>query len=86
MSRLPNDRPAFCPILGIPINYEVYGLECSASLDRIDSGLGYVDGNVRWVSTRANRLKSNATLNELFLLGVDSMCLSEWQTSVEPLE
>lgn len=52
--------PEVCPVLGI--NME------SPSLDRIDSSKGYVKGNVRVISMRANMLKSNATIKELTLV------------------
>lgn len=39
--------------------------DCSLSLDRIDNEQDYVDGNVIFVSNRANTLKSNATMEEL---------------------
>jgi hypothetical protein len=53
-----------------------YGLGCGegqsmaardsrASLDRIDNTKGYVPGNVVVVSYRANRIKSDATAQEL---------------------
>ena len=55
-----------CPILGCKI---VFGLddgnENSPSLDKIIPSLGYVEGNVIWVSMRANRLKSDASLDEM---------------------
>jgi hypothetical protein len=38
------------------------------SLDRIDSSLGYVKGNVWVISWRANHIKTDATLDELRLL------------------
>ena len=63
--------PSHCPILGIELVGK-YGLgkgnharENSPSLDRIDPSLGYVPGNVVVVSWRANRIKSDATLEEL---------------------
>ena len=52
--------PATCPVLGITME--------SPSLDRIDSSKGYVKGNVRVISARANMLKNNATVEELTLV------------------
>ena len=52
--------PTTCPILGTPM--------VSPSLDRIDSSKGYVKGNVRVISKRANMLKNNATIEELTLV------------------
>lgn len=40
----------------------------SPTLDRVDSSKGYAKGNVRVISWRANKLKSDATLEELELL------------------
>jgi hypothetical protein len=42
------------------------------SLDRIDSKKGYVKGNVRIISWRANSLKNNGTLKELEALVKDA--------------
>lgn len=58
--------PEKCPVLGFVLNYEnTKTADNSPSLDRIDNDLGYVLGNVIVVSWKANRLKSNATVNEL---------------------
>lgn len=53
-----------CPILGVAL---VYGgrSAASASLDKVDPAKGYVAGNVRIISRRANRMKADATLAEL---------------------
>ena len=37
-----------------------------ASLDRIDSNLGYIEGNVQWVTYRANVSKHTMTMTELY--------------------
>jgi hypothetical protein len=61
--------PDVCPVLGIPITY---GFEKGRgfhpdgpSVDRLKPHLGYVKGNVRVISARANLLKSDATVDEL---------------------
>lgn len=58
--------PTHCPILGLEINYFSEGIsENSASFDRINPALGYVSGNVQVISWRANRIKNDATVEEL---------------------
>ena len=58
-----------CPILGIPMKIgDVFNTDNSPSLDRIKPDLGYVKGNVVVMSYRANRFKSDSTLEELKLL------------------
>lgn len=62
--------PLVCPILGISIeSSKVFGpLDSSPSLDRINPKKGYVKGNIRIISNRANRIKSDATIDEVKLL------------------
>lgn len=60
--------PSICPILGLSIQPHQgrSGMhDASPSLDRIIPALGYVRGNVRVISGRANLLKSNATVEEM---------------------
>lgn len=60
--------PLVCPVLDIPLVIGTgKGLNRmdSPSVDRIDNAKGYVPGNVRVISTRANLLKKDATLDEL---------------------
>lgn len=57
--------PEYCEILGIKLEYIVNGNERpdgTASLDKVIPDLGYVKGNVRVISHRANRLKSDLDL------------------------
>lgn len=65
--------PNCCPVLGIPLKFNITGnrnkgkggKDSSPSLDRIDPNKGYTKDNIVIVSWRANRLKSDATQNEL---------------------
>jgi hypothetical protein len=64
--------PTHCPVLGIPLvfgnvdkGYSHHASEGSPSIDRIDPEGGYVKGNVVIVSWRANRIKGNASIQEL---------------------
>jgi hypothetical protein len=58
--------PKVCPILGIDL---VIGAGrasiCSPTLDRVIQELGYTKGNVQVISWRANRIKNDATIEEL---------------------
>lgn len=67
--------PASCPVLGIPIDVTMRGRRgpraTSPSVDRIVPALGYVPGNVRVISHRANTLKCDATTEELELVLID---------------
>lgn len=58
--------PDLCPILKIPL-FSGQGKTTinSPSLDRIDNSIGYVRGNVWIISHLANRMKSDATEEEL---------------------
>ena len=60
---ITNSKPALCPVLGIQITGE--SRELSWELDRLVPSLGYVKTNCRWLSGRANRIKADATLEEL---------------------
>lgn len=59
--------PEFCPVLGIRLQ-RLPGLEMrdeAPSVDRLIPELGYVKGNVIVISFRANRIKNDATIEEL---------------------
>ena len=66
--------PTHCAVLGIVIDYATYaiGRRDGPSIDRIVNGQGYVRGNVRVISLRANRLKSDGTPAELMAVALDS--------------
>jgi hypothetical protein len=59
--------PSHCPILGLALRIGSGSAhDASPSLDRIIPEKGYVPGNIIVISHRANTIKSNATVNELF--------------------
>lgn len=60
--------PLTCPVFKTPIDWcktEQGPSNSSPSIDRMKPETGYVPGNVRIVSQKANRLKQNATKQEL---------------------
>ena len=60
--------PEFCPVLGMKME-RCKGLghakDNSPSLDKITPEKGYVKGNVCIISHKANKIKSNASINDL---------------------
>ena len=59
------EMPSRCPVLGIPLRLQGVRSAQSPSLDRLDPGRGYVRGNVRVISDRANRLKGDRSLHQV---------------------
>ena len=63
-----------CPIFGTPLDWSRHRgngtvtTDGSPSLDRIDPSKGYIKGNVWIISYRANRIKNDATHEELKLV------------------
>lgn len=57
----------YCPVFGTELHRasEGRGSTKSAHLDRLDPSKGYTIGNVAWISGRANRIKYDATIEEL---------------------
>lgn len=65
-SDLPEIMPQTCAVLGVSLRLDGPNNDDYApSLDRIDNSRGYIPGNVAFVSRRANRLKGDATQEEL---------------------
>jgi len=56
-----------CALSGVDINLDYGG---NASLDRVDSALGYIPGNIQWVDGKVNLAKRTMT-NEEFI----EMCI-----------
>lgn len=66
-----------CPILGVELTYPPAryedNIDTYPSIDRIIPALGYISGNVRIISRRANMLKSAASAEESILLALDAL-------------
>ena len=54
-----------CPILRIKMTTQAATRDPTPTLDRIDNSKGYVQGNVAWISFRANQAKSDTTAEEI---------------------
>lgn len=79
------DLPDRCPVFpAVTLDYgpkqHKGGADNAPSLDRIDNRRGYVSGNLRVISKRANRLKGDATPEERELLAIDARQCSETET------
>lgn len=54
--------PINCPVLGNKLIEKHF--DWSPSIDRIDNSKGYIKGNIEIISNKANRIKSDGTLEE----------------------
>jgi hypothetical protein len=59
-----------CALSGVSIKFakmtnDYWRRGTTASLDRIDSSVGYVSGNVQWVHKTVNKMKQNIPESEL---------------------
>lgn len=60
--------PTHCPVFGIELQYDRRGAtsrDNAPSFDRVNPDIGYLKGNVYVVSSKANRIKAEATLEQL---------------------
>lgn len=63
LTREDLEVPERCPVLGVALDWDDKWRV--PSVDRLDNARGYVRGNVRVISRRANALKSDATVAEI---------------------
>ena len=74
------DLPDNCPALGIKLSWcqrkgQAGDKDTSPSLDKFIPELGYVSGNVYWVSGLANKIKSKFTTKQM-------RAVTSWMESV----
>lgn len=58
--------PEYCPVFFI--DFEYGHIDWTYSIDRIDNNKGYVKGNIQIVSNKANRLKGDASVEDIEML------------------
>lgn len=62
-------KDGLCPIFGIQLVFGDAGFrENSPSIDRLDSKKGYTKDNIQIISWKANRIKKDASIEELELI------------------
>jgi hypothetical protein len=66
MSIFPKDY--LCPIFKTQMRFGNKDRSNSPSIDRFDSTLGYVEGNINWISMKANWTKSNLSFFHIHFL------------------
>jgi len=54
--QLLEEQGATCKLSGLPLTF---GMNTTASIDRIDSSQGYIEGNIQWVHKVINKMKSD---------------------------
>lgn len=54
-----------CALSGEILTYNNEYSKCTASLDRIDSNIGYINNNVQWLHKRVNKMKQDMSDQEL---------------------
>ena len=61
------DMPDKCPVLGIQLDYRCrdYDKAAKAHIDRVVPSSGYVPGNVKIISAKANQLKQDNNVDTL---------------------
>jgi len=64
------DWPTYCPVFGVKLEYTPQQIRSKnrATLDRLDPNEGYTLHNTRVICWEANRLKNNASLEQLELI------------------
>jgi hypothetical protein len=72
LEKMWNKQNGLCFALAVPLDlYSPEPHDYKASLDRIVPEMGYIEGNVTWLSSLANRVKTNCTDPEVFLKVAD---------------
>jgi hypothetical protein len=58
--------PESCPVFNVKLDSS--DIQRAPTLDRINNDLGYIKGNVQVISSRANRLKNNGSIDEFEMI------------------
>ena len=72
-----------CALSDLPLKFKIYARDNSqtASLDRIDSLMGYIEGNVQWVHKDVNYMKQE--YNQEYFIDICKKITNNQKTEVE---
>lgn len=74
--------PEYCPLLNVKLDKGRY----SPSIDKIIPELGYIKGNVRIISKKANTMKNDGSINELLEFAKNIKTYLNIEEIVQPIE
>ena len=87
MEYLESIYTEICPILEISLNWEGSPrTDNTPALDKIIPELGYVKGNVQFISTKANSMKTDATIEQLLTFAKNIKNYLQEKEIVRPIE
>jgi len=77
--------PEYCPLLGVKLLYDLKDNQdyFYHTIDRIDSSLGYIKGNIQIISRLANTMKSNATVDQLLTFATNVLEQYKTHTTIK---
>lgn len=68
ISTMYDEQQGRCALSDIPINWSTTGWTHTASIDRIDNSLGYMEHNVQLVHKKVNMLRGSLSVSEFIEL------------------
>lgn len=85
MWRLFQEQNGKCALTGrkIKLSHNVKKIKPTASLDRIDSNIGYIEGNLQWVHKQVNLCKHILNNEDFIEICLEVMLHNKLQAGIE---